>query len=437
MKLLLMSPGWPKGRLWGELGFKFPSLSLAAIAAVTPARWQVELADENIESIDFDRDVDLVALTAMTPQAPRAYRIADEFRKRGVSVVIGGFHASNLPDEALRHADAVVAGEGELVWPRLLADFEKGALERSYRAAGHLDMGEIPPARREIFTGKKYLFTNTIQTTRGCPFDCEFCSVTAFYGRKYRERPVDSVLQELEILRRKNSFAFFVDDNLVGNRRFALELFDGMRGMGFKWLSHAPIDLARDRELLRSAGEAGCIGMFVGFESLNEKSLEAMGKVTNRAASYLEDSRAFRDNGIGILGSFVLGYDGDKPDIFGKILSFCEQARLEAAIFPILTPYPGTAVRARLEAEGRIVSNNWEDYDMGHVTFRPTGMSSEELQAGHDWLNRSFYSFGSMYRRIFKAHRSVQVFAPMNFGFRSAIRRTEKARSKHQATCSK
>jgi radical SAM superfamily enzyme YgiQ (UPF0313 family) len=423
VKLLLVAPGWPKGRLWGELGFKFPSLSLAAIAAVTPGHWQVELADENIEGIDFEREVDLVALTAMTPQAPRAYRIADGFRNRGTPVVIGGFHASNLPDEALLHADAVVIGEGELVWPRLLADFERGALERTYQAEQHLDMGALPPARREIFSGKNYLFTNTIQTTRGCPFDCEFCSVTAFYGRRYRKRPVVDVLRELETLRRKNSFAFFVDDNLVGDRRFALELFAGMRGMGFKWLSHAPIDLARDRELLGAAGEAGCVGMFVGFESLNETSLAAMGKVTNRAASYLEDSQAFRDNGIGILGSFVLGYDGDTPEIFGQVLSFCEQAKLEAAIFPILTPYPGTAVRARLEAEGRIISNDWEDYDMGHVTFRPVGMSGEELQAGHDWLNRSFYSLGSMFRRIFKAHRSVQVFAPMNFGFRSAIRR--------------
>ncbi len=434
MKLLLVAPGWPKGRLWGELGFKFPSLSLAALAAVTPDEWQIELVDENIESIDFDREADLVALTAMTPQAPRAYRIADAFRKRGTPVVIGGFHASNLPDEALLHADAVVVGEGELVWPFLLADFRKGALERIYRPAGHLDMGQIPPAGREIFNGKRYLFTNTIQTTRGCPFDCEFCSVTAFYGRKYRKRPVDSVLCELENLRKKNSFAFFVDDNLVGDRRFALELFDGMRGMNFKWLSHAPIDLAHDRELLRAAGEAGCVGMFVGFESLNEKSLEAMGKVTNRASSYIEDSKAFRDNGIGILGSFVLGYDGDTPEVFGNILSFCEQARLEAAIFPILTPYPGTAVRARLEAEGRIVSNSWEDYDMGHVTFRPAGMDAGELQAGHDWLNRSFYSFGSMFRRIFKAHRSVQVFAPMNFGFRSAIRRAEKASCKQPPT---
>lgn len=433
MKLLLVSPGWPKGRLWGELGFKFPSLSLAALAAVTPPHWQIGLADENIETIDFAADVDLVAITAMTPQAPRAYRIAAGFRERGIPVVIGGFHASNLPDEALLHADAVVVGEGEIVWPRLLADFERGSLARQYRASELFGMQEIPPARREIFAGKKYLFTNTIQTTRGCPFECEFCSVTAFYGRKYRKRPVEQVLRELEILRKKNSFAFFVDDNLVGDRRYALELFSGMRGMGFKWLSHAPIDLARDPELLRAAGEAGCIGLFVGFESLNEEALAAMGKVTNRAGSYLEDARTFRDNGIGILGSFVLGYDGDTPAVFDKILKFCEDARLEAAIFPILTPYPGTAVRARLEAEGRITSNRWEDYDMGHVTFRPVGMTADELQEGHNRLNRSFYSFSSMYRRIFKAHRSVQVFAPMNLGFRSAVRKSAQADRKKRA----
>lgn len=424
MKLLLVSPGWPRGRLWGELGFKFPSLSLAAIAAVTPSRWEVALCDENLEKIDYGAEADLVAITAMTPQAPRAYEIAAAFRARGTRVVMGGFHASNLPDEALRHADAVVVGEGETVWPRLLADFERGALERLYRPSGQMDMGTLPVARREIFTSKRYLFTNTLQTTRGCPFDCEFCSVTAFYGRKYRERPVETVLAELEGLRRKNSFAFFVDDNLVADRRYALALFGGMRGMGFKWLSHAPIDFAGDPELMKAAGEAGCVGMFVGFESLNQDALAAMGKVTNRARSYLDDARAFRDNGIGILGSFVLGYDGDTPATFEAVLRFCEEARLEAAIFPILTPYPGTAVRERLLAQGRITSSDWRDYDMGHVTFTPAGMTAGELKAGHDWLHRSFYSFSSMYRRIFKLHRSLQVFAPMNLGFRSAIRRT-------------
>jgi radical SAM superfamily enzyme YgiQ (UPF0313 family) len=427
MKLLLVSPGWPKGRLWGELGFKFPSLSLASLAAVTPPEWQVALCDENVEPVDFNAEADLVAITAMTPQAPQAYRLAAAFRAQGKRVVMGGFHASNLPDEALLHVDAVVVGEGDLIWPGLLADAAAGRLQRLYRSTDLLDMADIPVARRGIFNGKGYLLTNTIQTTRGCPFDCEFCSVTAFYGRKYRERPVEKVLEELAGLRRNNSFAFFVDDNLVADRAYALPLFRGMKGMGFKWLSHAPIDFARDRELMAAAGEAGCVGMFVGFESLNQESLAAMGKVTNRGRSYLDDARAFRDHGIGILGSFVLGYDGDTPAVFEQLLRFSEEARLEAAIFPILTPYPGTEVRRRLAAEGRITSSAWEDYDMEHVTFQPTGMTAAELQQGYDWLNSSFYSFGSMYRRICKLHRSVQVFGPMNLGFRSAIRRKTKA----------
>jgi radical SAM superfamily enzyme YgiQ (UPF0313 family) len=284
-------------------------------------------------------------------------------------------------------------------------------------------MATIPLARREIFSGKRYLLTNTLQTTRGCPFDCEFCSVTAFYGRKYRERPVEQVLSELEMIRKKNSFAFFVDDNLVADRSYALALFKGMKGMEFKWLSHAPIDFAADPELLRAAGESGCVGMFVGFESLNQEILGAIGKVTNRTHLYLDYAKAFRDNGIGILGSFVLGCDGDTPDSFPKLLRFCEETRLDAAIFPILTPYPGTRVRMRLETEGRITSNDWQDYDMEHVNFRPLGMSAEELQSGYDWLNSSFYSFSSMFRRIFKLHRSLQVFGPMNLGFRNAIRR--------------
>jgi radical SAM superfamily enzyme YgiQ (UPF0313 family) len=423
VKLLLVTPGWPKKSLWGELGFKFPSLSFAALAAVTPRSWQIELIDENIETSDWSMDADLVAITAMTPQAPRAYAIAALFRARGIRVVMGGFHASSLPEEALRHVDAVVVGEGELVWPLLLADFERGELQSHYRSPGLVDMAGIPSAQREIFDGKKYLFTNTLQTTRGCPHECDFCSVTAFYGRRYRERPVPSVLAELEILRTKNSFAFIVDDNLVANRRYALELFSGMRGMGFKWLSHAPLDFARDPELMKAAGDSGCIGMFVGFESLRQETLAAMRKRTNLTLDYLAEARKFRDNGIGILGSFVLGSDSDTPDVFEEILHFCEDARLEAAIFPILTPYPGTEVRTRLEAEGRITSNDWQDYDMGHVTFKPSAMTAEELLAGHHWLNRSFYSFSSMFRRIFKLHRSVQVFGPMNLGYRSALRR--------------
>jgi radical SAM superfamily enzyme YgiQ (UPF0313 family) len=427
MKILFISPGWPKGRLWGELNFKFPSLSLAAVAAVTPPDWELEFCDDNHEQVDYSSDADIVALTAMTAQVTRAYEIADAFRARGTTVVIGGFHASNMPEEARSHTDAVVVGEGELVWPQLLDDWRAGTLQPFYRTGSLMEMGRIPAARREMFAGKGYLLTNTVQTTRGCPHDCEFCSVTAFYGRKYRKRPVDQVLQELEGLRNGNSFVFFVDDNIVADRTYSLSLFDGMKGMGFKWLSHAPIDFAEDPQLMKAAGDSGCLGMFVGFESLNQDALSAMGKKTNSARSYLTEAQAFRDHGIGILGSFVLGYDGDTPDVFEKTLRFCEEARLEAAIFPILTPYPGTAVRRRLEAEGRIISSDWRDYDMEHVTFHPDSMTPDQLLAGYNQLCREFYSFPSMFHRILKLHRSVQVFGPMNVGFRSAIRKKDAA----------
>ena len=421
-RILFVSPGWPKGRLWGEMSFRFPSLSLAVVAAATPEGFETDLCDEGFGPVDLDDPADVVALTGMTAQAVRAYEIADAFRSRGKTVVMGGFHASNLPEEALGHVDAVVVGEAEAVWPKLLADWREGRLGRVYRADGLIDTADIPVARRSIFDGKGYLLTNTVQTTRGCPYDCEFCSVTAYFGRKYRKRPVEAVLAELEGMRRRGAYAFFVDDNIVVDRGYSLRLFRGMKGLGMKWLSHASLDLAEDSELLAAAGEAGCIGLFVGFETLDEAALAAMGKKTNHVATYVESAKKLRGHGIGVLGSFVLGWDGDGPDVFEKTLRFCEEARLEAAIFPILTPYPGTKVRERLLAEGRILTNDWRDYDMEHVTFRPKGMTVEELQRGYDELCRRFYSFGSMWRRL-GLHRSLPAFGPMNLGFRSALRR--------------
>ncbi|HYN41496.1 MAG TPA: radical SAM protein [Thermoanaerobaculia bacterium] len=421
-RILFVSPGWPKGRLWGEMSFRFPSLSLAVVAAATPPHWETALCDEGFGPVDPSAEADVVAITAMTAQAVRAYEIADAFRSRGRTVVMGGFHASNLPDEALGHVDAVVVGEAEAVWPQLLGDFEAGRLQKVYRASGPIDTAAIPVARRSLFDGKGYLLTNTVQTTRGCPYDCEFCSVTAFFGRKYRKRPVDAVLAELQEMRKAGSFVFFVDDNIVADRTYSLRLFRGMTGMGLKWLSHASLDLAEDPELLAAAGESGCIGLFVGFETLDEDALRTMGKKTNRVAGYVDAAKALRDHGIGILGSFVLGWDGDGPDVFEKVFRFCEAARLQAGIFPILTPYPGTKVRQRLLEEGRILSSDWRDYDMEHVTFQPKGMTVEQLQEGYDRLCRQFYSFGSMWRRL-GFHRSLPAFGPMNFGFRSALRR--------------
>ncbi len=426
MKVLLIVPGWSPSNLWGQIRFKFPPLSLLALASATPGDVEIYLLDENLEKINFDTDADLVGITVMTPQAPRAYQIADEFRMRGKRVVLGGFHVSHLPEEALSHADAVVIGEGERIWKEVIKDFKESRAKRIYQDDGFVSLSEINPPRRDLVRGKGYLFTNTIQTTRGCPFQCEFCSVSSFFGRSYRTRPLPLVLNELEALRQESIFLFLVDDNLVGNRSYAKALFEGMVPLNFKWASHAPIHLAEDVELLDLAAKSGCMALFVGIESLTHENLTLMGKRTPLRISPEEAVKRFHAHGIGVLASFILGYDHDTPETFEKILNFCHQLKIEGALFPILTPYPGTILRERLEKENRILTNQWDLYDMEHVTFLPKGMPPEKLQEGFEWLNSSFLSWGSIFRRLFKMHRSLQIFAPMNLGFKKAWKKRER-----------
>ncbi len=423
MKVLFIVPGWPLSTLWGEIQFKFPPLSLLTLASQSPEDVEVSILDENIEKLNFYTEADLVGITVMTPQAPRAYEIADGFRRRGKKVVLGGFHVSHLPDEALNHADSVVIGEGDLIWKEVVKDFKESKLKRIYKDDSPVSLSEVKIPRRDLVKGKGYLFTNTIQTTRGCPFQCEFCSISSFFGRSYRTRPIPLVIDELEALRKESIFLFLVDDNLVGNRPYAKTLFKEMIPLKFKWASHAPIDLAIDDELLSLASKSGCIALFVGFESLTKENLTLMGKKTNLRVSPQEAVKRFHEHGIGIFASFILGYDHDTIESFEKILNFCHQTRIDGALFPILTPYPGTTLRERLEKENRILTNQWDLYDMEHVTFLPKGMSPERLQEGFEWLNSSFLSWSSIFRRLFKIHRSSQIFTPLNLGFKKAWKR--------------
>ncbi len=420
MKILLIVPGWQPSNLWGQIRFKFPPLSLMTLASSTPEDIELSLLDENIEKIDFDTKADMVGITVMTPQAPRAYQIADELRKKGKKVVLGGFHVSHLPEEALIHADAVVVGEGDRIWKEVIKDFRNSKLKKIYKDEGLIWLSEINAPRRDLLRGKNYLFTNVIQTTRGCPFQCEFCSVSSFFGRSYRTRPIPLVVEELEKLRKESVFLFLVDDNLVGNHAYAKTLFQEMASFKFKWASHASLDLANEDELLRLASKSGCLALLVGFESLTPENLCLMGKKTNLKVFMEEAIKKFHDQGIGVLGSFILGYDYDTPNTFEEILNVCHHTKIDGALFPILTPYPGTLLRERLRKEGRILTDQWDLYDMEHVTFVPKRMSPERLQEGFEWLNSSFLSWRSIFRRLFKMHRSLQIFGPMNFGFHEA-----------------
>jgi radical SAM superfamily enzyme YgiQ (UPF0313 family) len=421
MTVDLVCPKWPAGSLWGQIWFRFPLLALTTLAGLCPEDIRVRIVDENIEPVDLSDLPDLVGITVMTPLASRAYTLADRYRRAGVAVVLGGVHPTMLPEEASQHADAVVRGEAERSWPQLLDDFRNGALQPLYSNQGFPDMAGMPVPRRDLLPQKGYFFRNTLQTTRGCPYNCHFCSVTSFYGRTFRFRPIAEVVRELESLSGRG--VFFVDDNIGGDRAYAKELFRAIRPLKLSWFSQASLALARDEELLRLAADSGCKGLFIGFESLSQESLRAMGKTPNRASEFARSIRAIHDHGIGIQGSFILGTDFDDCNVFAETLRFVEANRIEAVLFTILTPFPGTRLYDQLAAAGRILHRDWQQYDMNHVVFQPKRMTPEELQQGFVWLHRKVYSSLSMVRRLFPFRRSGVFFGVQNVGFRQAWKR--------------
>ena len=393
------------------------------LAALTPADIEVSIEDENVQEINFQDRPDLVAISIITPLAKRGYAIADRFRQMSIPVVMGGFHATWMAEEASQHADAVALGEAEGVWPRVLEDFKRGALQRFYKAGDLAVLKGLPIPRRDLLKKGGYFFINTMQISRGCPFHCDFCSVTAFYGHTYRLRPLEEVRREVELLLRGNEFIFFVDDNIIGNPAYAMDLFSLLKDFRVKWLSHASLNIAEDDSLLRKAAGSGCYGLFIGFESLSQKTLQRYHKASNQVHRYRDLIRKIHDQGIGIEGSFILGSDEDDVSAFHQVLEFSEENRIDAAVFAILTPYPGTRLYEQYVQEDRILSRDWDLYDMGHVVFRPKKMTVEQLQEGHDWINRRFYSYPSMFKRFLPLRRSHQIFIPSNWGMRRAWRR--------------
>ncbi len=429
MKIRFIVPRWPKDSFWDVITFKFPYLNTTLLAALTPQGHQVSIHDESIAPLDFDEGCDLAAITAMTPLAPRGYEIADEYRRRGVQVVMGGMHPTWLPEEAIAHCDAVVVGEADEVWAEVVRDAARGKLKRFYRQKARTDLSQMPLPRRELLPPKGYFFENTIQTTRGCPFDCEFCSVTAIYGGTYRTRPVKEVEREIQALRRAPAYIFFVDDNIVGDMRYARELFTMLSHYRLRWVSQGPISIARNEKLVRLMAQAGCHGMFIGFESLSPENLRLMGKRTNKVEHYEAGIKRFHDHGIGVHASFVFGYDYDDPSVFERFISFANRNKIDGAFLPLLTPFPGTRIHQRLKQEGRILTEDWSRYDMATVVFQPKRMTIDQLQEGFWWVNKEFYSVRSMVRRIFQPfalRRSLIIFGPMNIGHWPAVRKAER-----------
>jgi radical SAM superfamily enzyme YgiQ (UPF0313 family) len=371
------------------------------IAGLTPRDVQVRFYDDRLETIPFDEATDLVAMSVETYTARRAYQIASEYRRRGVPVVMGGFHASLCPEEVAEWADAVVIGEAEKSWPRVLADAERGTLGTYYRSDGRVDRGGVR-VDRSIFQGKRYLPLGLVEATRGCRFNCEFCAIQTVFQRSHTFRPVEDLLAEVEEVRDR-SLVFFVDDNIAGDLERGKEMLRALIPMKVRWVSQMSIDAAHDEEYLTLLEASGCQGVLIGFESLSPENLRRMKKGFNLLHGGYEAALANLSRfGIRLYGTFVFGYDADTPASFLEAARFAMDRGFYIAAFNHLTPFPGTPLYQRLQGEGRLLYDRWwldPAYGYNVLPFQPARMSPEDVERGCLEARRAFYRWGSIFRR--------------------------------------
>jgi len=432
----------------------FPKLSLPVIAAYTPADWDVLLVDEAVQDIDFDQPCDLVGLSIMTCYAPRAYEIATEFRKRGKTVVLGGVHPTYCPEEALRFSDAIVCGEAEDLWPQVVADFLAGSMKRMYKMEQFPALDHYISPRVELLSPDAYMTRQCSFTTRGCHFDCEFCSVSPFNGKTTRRRPVPEVVKELtqvkqwirsELVERiandtlwqafvtalrirvgieDGTIFAFVDDLHNSNRTYCKELWAALKPLNIKWGCQSTLFLGDDEEMVKLASESGCVSVFVGMESLDEDCLEETNKPFNRVKKFADEIKMFHDHGIMVNPGIVFGFDNDDESVFERAVNFLTKTHVELAYFNVLTPLPGTALFDRYNSTGRIFDRDWAKYDGKHVVYHPSRMTPEQLQEGFYWANHEFYSLPSIFHRLRGTNQRLVARWEMNRQFRKLVKRS-------------
>lgn len=375
----------------------FPPLGLAALAGYLNPDDEASLVDEHVMKLTLDDEPELVVMSVYITSAKRAYQIADHYRAKGVHVALGGLHVSSMPDEAAAHADSVFIGPGEDTWPEFLDDFRRGEAKPRYTSKRR-SLIDVPPTRRDLIDRRRYLCPNSIVVSRGCPHHCDFCYKDAFYrgGISFYTRQVDAALAEIDALPGRH--VYFLDDHLLGNPRFAAALFDGMRGMGRVFQGASTVDAILRSDLIEKAAEAGMRSVFVGLETINPENLRLHAKRQNLARSYDEVIRKVHRLGIMINASFVFGLDDDGPDVFDRTVEWGVRRGVETATFHIMTPYPGTALHARVEAERRITDRDWDHYDTRHVVYKPLRMTAEQLLAGYGRAYRNFYSWRKIAR---------------------------------------
>ena len=380
-------------------------LAIPTLIGLTPSKHDIRVFDENIEDIDYDWEADLVGISVRTMFAKRAYHISETFRKRGVKTVLGGIHPSMCPEEALQYCDSVVIGEAEDVWGLLLQDAEEDRLQKSYNAGKLTDLKASPLPGRSALAREQYL-QDVVQTTKGCPFDCEFCSVHAFDGQNIRTKTVEQVLEEVQDINRfqskykKKNAIFFADDNIIANKAFARELFRALKPHNINWMCQASMNISQEDELLSLMRESGCGAIFIGFESISQANLESMHKKINQRYNYLEAIHKIQSYGMLVHSSFIVGYDFDSQKTFDELIEFVQESNLLMPLINVLTPFPGTALFTRFEKEERILHKDWSKYDAKQVVFSPHGMSPEELFAGYRRIVQAIYSFDSIWQKL-------------------------------------
>jgi radical SAM superfamily enzyme YgiQ (UPF0313 family) len=384
-------------------------LCFAILKSLTPADVETVLHDERLAPVPLDEPADLVAMTVETYTARRAYQLAAEYRHRGVPVVMGGYHPTFLPEEALEHADAVVEGDAEGAWPAVVGDARAGRLGRRYRGDIARPL-EGPPPDRSVFAGKRYAPLALVQYGRGCRYNCDFCSIHAFYGSTVRQRPVADVVAEVEGAGRRH--VFFVDDNLFVDVPRARALFEALAPLGITWSCQVSIDVVRDRDLVRLMGRSGCITALIGFESLDPRNLAQMRKGWNvRHGGYDLAVSVLQDAGIMLYGTFVFGYDHDTVEAFDRTLDFALRHRFCLANFNPLTPTPRAPLLDRLRREGRLIHDRWwlaPDYRYGQATFHPRGMTADELTAGCYRARSRFNTLRSIVGRLWEPRATLR-----------------------------
>lgn len=382
----------------------FSPLTAPYLAALFPSDVNVTIRQELVQQVDYEIDVDLVAITYMIGNALHTYEIADRFRKRGTPVILGGFHASAFPDEALEHADAVVVGEAENVFPEIIKDFKQGALKRIYKSTKLHSLKGLPVPRYDLIEND-FILNHPVQATRGCPYSCSFCSVTSLYP-SLRVRPIDEVIRDITCFEGRNylqnKMVMFMDNNLIVNKKYAKELFRKMKPLKKWWFSQVSIDMAKDKELMRLAAESGCVAIAVGLESFSQENLNKIGKRQNKISDYKKAFKTFHEYGIYAMATLIIGFDEDTLESIRRIPDIVQEIGIDYPWLYILTPFYGTELFTQFDKENRIFTKDWSLYNCNNAVFQPKNMSVDELHSSYLEIWKEMYSFSKVSNRVFR-----------------------------------